>query len=172
VANPRVENVDDRISMRLTREADRDVLLKWRNNPRVVQFTRSRVAISPEEHAGWFEKRLKNLEVEPIFIFSLDETPIGMTRLDLLDLKGKGYKISILVDELFQKAGFGKRALLQTCVFGMNALSAAYIRAEIHSENLTSIRLFTKLGFIEKSKVDDSFSSYDLTGLSTNSFNV
>ena len=129
----RVENAYDRISMRLTREADRDVLLSWRNNPSVVQFTRSRVAISPEEHAVWFEKRLKNLVVEPIFIFTLDETPIGMTRLDLLDLKGKGYEVSILVDELFQKAGFGKIALFQTCIFGKNTLSASYIRAEIHN---------------------------------------
>jgi RimJ/RimL family protein N-acetyltransferase len=112
------------------------------------------------------------LKVEPIFILTFDETPIGMTRLDLLDLKDKSYKISILVDELFQKAGLGKRALLQTCAFGINALSATYIRAEIHSENLASIRLFTKLGFIEKSKVDDGFSSYDLTGLVTKSFNV
>jgi RimJ/RimL family protein N-acetyltransferase len=163
VANPRVKNIDDHISMRLTREADRDVLLNWRNNPSVVQFTRSRVAISPEEHAGWFEKRLKNLKVEPIFILTFDETPIGMTRLDLLDLEGKGYEISILVDALFQKAGFGKTALLQTCAFAKNALSAAYVRAEIHSGNLASIGLFTKLGFVEKSKVDDSISSYDLT---------
>ena len=87
-----------------------------------------------------------------------------MTRLDLLDLEGKGYEVSILVDEHFQKAGFGKIALLQTCIFGKNKLSATYIRAEIHSENLASIRLFTTLGFVEKSIVDDGFLSYDLTG--------
>lgn len=150
--------------MRLAREVDRDVLLNWRNNPSVVQFTRSRVVISPAEHARWFEKRLKNLEAEPIFIFTQDESPIGMTRLDLLDSEYKGYEISILVDELFQKAGLGKRALLQTCEFAMNELSAKYIRAEIDNKNVASIRLFTKMGFVEKSTVDDNFSSYEFTG--------
>lgn len=149
--------------MRLVRQADRDVLLNWRNNPSVVQFTRSRVAISPDEHARWFEKRLQNLEVEPIFIFTLDETPIAMTRLDLLVSESGVYEISILVDALFQNIGLGKRALLQTCDFGINTLSATCIRAEIHDKNLASIKLFTGMGFVQKSKVDDNFSSYDLT---------
>ncbi len=158
--------------MRLVRETDKNILLKWRNNRKVIQFTRSGVAISPDIHARWFETRLKNLEIEPIFIFTIDETPIGMTRLDLLDPLKNGYEVSILIDENFQEIGVGKRALLQTCEFGLNTLSARYIRAEIHNENLPSIKLFTKMGFVEKSKVDGSFSSYDLTNYSTSSFNT
>jgi len=164
VPNPRREIIDDRLLMRLARETDKDALLNWRNNPGVVQFTRTQASISIDAHAHWFKERLRILNLEPIFIFTLDETPIGMTRLDRIESERNGYEVSILVDEQFQNAGVGKLILLRTCEFGKDGLSATFIRAEIHNKNLASIKLFTKLGFVEKSKVDDNFSSYDFSG--------
>lgn len=155
---------DDQLLMRLAGKDDKDPLLTWRNNPNVVPFTRTQAAISPEEHAHWFEKRLHDLNTEPILIFTLSGARIGMTRLDLIDPASKGYEISILVDESYQNAGFGKRMLLQTCELAMNEFSATFIRADIHEENRASVKLFTNLGFTKKSKHNDAFSSYEFVG--------
>lgn len=148
--------------MRLAREADKEALLNWRNNPNIMQFTRTKTAIPMGEHEIWFQGRLKILEREPIWIFTSGETRIGMTRLDLIDPIEKGFEVSILVDENYQNAGFGKKMLFRTCAFALDRLAAEYIRAEIHYENQASINLFSKLGFIKRSTNDEEFSTYDL----------
>lgn len=148
--------------MRLARESDKETLLNWRNNPNVMRFTRTRTAIPMGEHEIWFERRLKVLEQEPIWIFTRGEARIGMTRLDLIDPAEKGFEVSILVDDNYQNAGIGKKMLFQTCDFALDRLAAKYIRAEIHNENQASIKLFSKIGFTKRSTNPEEFSSYDL----------
>ena len=148
--------------MRLARESDKEALLNWRNNPNVMRFTRTKTAIPMGEHEIWFERRLKMLEQEPIWIFTSREARIGMTRLDLIDPVEKEFEVSILVDENYQNAGFGKKMLFRTCDFALNQLVAKCIRAEIHIENQASINLFSKLGFIKQSINDEEFFTYDL----------
>lgn len=153
---------DDRLLLRLASIDDRDDLLNWRNNPRVVMFTRIQSTISAQEHNYWLTNRLTVLDTEPILIFTKGRNKVGMTRLDFIDSQERTYEISIVVDERYQNQGLGKSMLRRSCEFAMTELSTTNIQAVIHKDNLSSIHLFCNLGFEINSQEDDSFYVYRL----------
>lgn len=150
------------VSVRLVCETDKEILFHWRNNPDVKQFVRSKATITTEMHNQWFEKRMTVRDREPIFIFSLGNVPLGMTRLDLLEIQPKCYEISILVDERFHNSGHGRRMLQYTCEAAVRQYSASIIQAIIHKENVASLNLFLKMHFSKKSDIDANFSIFEL----------
>lgn len=145
------------ISVRLARESDKERLLSWRNNPAVSKFARTKSIITNQDHIRWFEHRLNTINEEPIFIFNIDAVAIGMTRLDFICDEPKTFEVSILLDQLFQKTGHGKRILAYTCETAINDYLASVIQASIHKDNVISQKLFLNSGFAE---VEDSAASF------------
>lgn len=137
------------LSRRLINKNDATILLDWRNNIKVVQFSKSARPIEVNEHENWFLERLSNIDTQPIFLFELNSIPVGTTRLDPMFMNEDKYtyEISVLVDPLFQNRGIGLEIIQSTLSYAASNLFAHKIIAIIHKENLKSINLFSKTGF-------------------------
>ena len=158
--NHDANSVSEILSCRFVTRDDESKLLIWRNKANVRMFSRSLALIDREAHSLWFKARLLEMRKQPLFIFEFEQKPIGMTRLDCInDLEGL-FEISVIVDETFQNRGFATKMISQTLLFAKIELEAKEIAAVIHTDNVRSIQLFTRLNFRRKAKSFDKFDEY------------
>ena len=158
-----LNSISEELSLRIATQDDEFLILSWRNNPNVRKFSRTIEPIPQSIHAEWFHARLLEIQKAPYFIFQLDKQPVGMVRLDTKhDLPGV-FEINILVDESFQNRGFATVMISEVLKFAKENLSVAEIRAFIHKENIQSIKLFKKFGFLKNQDAVDFFQEYYLS---------
>jgi RimJ/RimL family protein N-acetyltransferase len=135
------------ITQRTASFSDAAVLLKWRNSPDVRKYSIHSEEIQVEDHEMWFARRLKRHQMEPFFVFHVNDKPVGMTRLDLLPGSKVEYEISIMVDPEKNNMGIGTRILNTTCETFFTLQLGISLFAQIHEKNFTSQRLFEKAEF-------------------------
>jgi RimJ/RimL family protein N-acetyltransferase len=135
------------ITQRTANLGDAAMLLAWRNNPSVREFSLHSGLIQNDEHLDWLAARLERVKCEPFFLFVAAHEVIGMSRLDLKFESANKYEISILVDPNQHGKGFGTKILNMTCgtFFSLNPDKA--IVANVHQDNAVSQKLFTNAGF-------------------------
>ena len=143
-------------------EEDKSLLLQWRNNPKVRQYSQKVEPIRKDDHDLWFSVRLAQIRKEPILIFDFKDKSVGMVRLDKKEKLEKVFEISVLVDESFQNRGFATQMVSRILTFARNELSAIEIRAIIHCDNQFSIAHFRNLKFIKNNNLNLNFDEYRL----------
>ena len=146
-------------SIRIASISDSDILLKWRNETLVRQFSKFSGLIHEDEHIAWLKTRLTKCDKEPFFVFMIGELAAGTARLDNVIANEKILEVSILLDPKFQGFGNARVLLDMVCNYAIEKLGAQKILAEIHSENFRSIKLFQSTGFNYLSK-DGVFLKY------------
>ena len=124
-------------------------LLTLRNHPDVRMYAKNNAPISEQEHTKWFADRLCRIDQEPYWVAILRENPLGFVRFDCVDSSTLKINIAILPQNFGQ--GFGSEVLKLAIDAVMRKPQTTTIRAEVHSNNQASLRLFGKVGFVEKS---------------------
>jgi RimJ/RimL family protein N-acetyltransferase len=135
---------------------DANILLDWRNNSTVREYSTNPQIISYEKHLVWLADRLQRVGMEPFFVFENNGEMVGTSRLDLVSQPARKYEISLLVDPLKHSQGFGTRILKLTCDAFFDLKLGEVLQARIHPENFISIKLFKASGF-EKLKAKSDF---------------
>ena len=125
-------------------------------------YAKSKDVISKEEHERWFALRFSRIELEPFWIAMLKETPIGFVRFDIDGTSIMKINIAILPE--YSGKGFGSDVLKLAIELLLENPQKKTIRAEVHVKNEPSLRLFRKLGFVDK-KSDQNFISFDYSPL-------
>ena len=136
------------ITQRTANLGDAAVLLAWRNNPSVREFSLHSGLIQNDEHLDWLTTRLERVEREPFFLFVAAHEVIGMTRLDLKFESADKYEISILCDPKKHGKGFGTTILNMTCGTFFSLNPDKTIVANVHQNNVVSQKLFINAGFL------------------------
>jgi UDP-2,4-diacetamido-2,4,6-trideoxy-beta-L-altropyranose hydrolase len=118
------------------------VMFNWQTDVSVRRFARNPTVPVWDEHVAWLSSKLGSSGC--IFSIIEDEVgPAGLVRLDYLNNKNNQYEISIVVAPERQGKGLAK--------FGLCAIEewvpGAPLVAEVHPDNLPSIRLFEELGY-------------------------
>ena len=75
-------------------DADAELLLGWRNDPRTRQASRSTTVVTPAEHLAW----LRGVGADPgrlLLVVDHEDEPVGTVRFDRRD--GDGWEVSITV---------------------------------------------------------------------------
>ena len=145
------------ITQRTAKLEDAALLLAWRNNPSVREFSLHSGVIQNDEHMDWFTARLERVQHEPFFLFVAAYEAIGMSRLDFMFESTDKYEISILVDPNQQGKGFGTKILNMTCGAFFSLNPDKIIIANVHQHNSVSQKLFLKAGFQLINSVGDFF---------------
>ena len=143
------------ITQRTAAFSDALVLLTWRKNPRVREFSVHSELILTDEHLEWFTARLERVQLEPFFLFESDHKVIGMSRLDVISKSTGKYEISVLVDPNQHGKGVGTRILNMTCESFFSMHPADTIVATVHQQNFVSQKLFISAGFDLQSSSGD-----------------
>ena len=134
-------------SIRIASIIDADLLLNWRNDPIVRQFSKSDELISESQHIDWLKARFEKMPSEPLFIFVIDDIEAGTARLDKFLGNAEALEVSILLDPKFQGNGNSRILLNLVCDFAREELGAKKIVAHVHEMNIKSKGLFESEGF-------------------------
>jgi len=134
------------VQVRRARESDSGLLWGWANEPGVRASAFSQQAIGWDEHSDWLRARLAD-EACMILIGEIaDGQPIGQVRIN--QKHNQEAEIDVSVARNFRGAGYGSLLLEAALQEVFNSCSITRVHAFIRPENLASVRVFEKAGFL------------------------
>jgi UDP-2,4-diacetamido-2,4,6-trideoxy-beta-L-altropyranose hydrolase len=154
-----MNSTDRLLKLRNIKHDDCKLLWQWANDPVVRKSSFSSEAITWEEHLKWFTNKLNSPNCYQFIGLNSENEPVGQIRFDIdsqlqaeVDIsidsnkRGKGYAIYLIklsISHLFRNT------------------NVEIVNAIIKSENIASIKLFSKSGFeCINQKIIDSFHVY------------
>ncbi len=143
---------DQEISIRKANLIDTEILLSWRNDPTTRMMFVNQHEVALADHQAWLTSTLGRDDRLLLVGCDSQSLPVGMVRFDL-NLADATASVSITVDP--HRRGQGQsRPLLSAAIkylasnavqlFGLGRLT---LIAQIRKENISSIKLFQRLGF-------------------------
>ena len=139
----------ERLLYREINEQDADLIVKWRSNPEVFRFFRNPIPITHENHKRWYENSYLNDMSRYDYIMSEKDSNlrIGCVGASNINNSDKSFEIFYFIGELgFQGRGLACEAvaaLVEKMYYKGNEITYA----EIHRENIASIKIIQKLHF-------------------------
>jgi len=126
---------------------EKEMILLWRNNPSVKKWMFNSKEISRENHFD-FLKNLKYKKDKLYFLVKDDKHYIGV--ISFININDKSSEIGIYSNPKINGVG---TILLQTIIsYGFDILNIQKLIAEVFSENLKALNLYTKHNFSSVSK--------------------
>lgn len=134
------------VSLRLATMADRDDLLRWRNDDATCRASRSTAKVSDADHDRWMKSHVVRgfpdhlvLIAEPSRVIA----KLGVIRLDRNSWMA-WYEVSITVAPEHRGNGVGTSMLKAVCDFSGHHT----LKARIRMENSASRNIFGRCGFL------------------------
>lgn len=125
-----------------------ELVRTWRNKPEVQQYMEYRNYITSEMQKQWFPKI--NNDENFYFILSKDGKDIGLMNIKDIDYtKGEGESGSLIWDMSFRNMHIGTKSKILLTDFAFDYLKLNTLRATILENNVRSIRLNLKFGYIQ-----------------------
>ncbi|HEY8889399.1 MAG TPA: GNAT family N-acetyltransferase [Clostridium sp.] len=130
-------------------ESDCKILFQWSNEKLVRGNSFSSKAITFEEHMEWFKKRLGSNSCY-LYIFCIDENPVGQVRLDVENEIGT---ISYSLDKDYRGQGLAIEMLelLENQIYESN-MKVKILKGYVKSGNLASQKVFQRLQYDNKTE--------------------
>ncbi len=143
-----------KLNLRKSKFRDSITYYKWVNDEKVIKSSFKNKRIKFEEHLNWFQKKIKSKKTK-MFILESGNLPVGQIRFDLQ--KNKTAMIDYSLDSIVRNRGWGKK-LVNLGIKKIYKEGVKKITAEVRPENIKSITIFKKLGFLEnKFKLKHSY---------------
>ncbi len=131
--------------IRQVKREDSKRVWQIRNHPKVRQLSNDPKEFSFEEHDPWFKKKYFLGPDNYCYVLLAQEgLVIGYCRIDS-DSDNDRYVISIALDPDYHGKGLGTKLLSQSVQMFPEEKE---ILAEIQKENIISVKLFKKVGFV------------------------
>ena len=131
---------------------DVERLFAWRNHPDVRAVSRSGDPLDFGSHERWYASATRDPNI--LIWIGLDErgNPVGMVRAQRESEGCASAELSIVVDPARQGQGFGgSLIILAEGEIRRSWPSVRMIEAEVLSHNPGSLRLFERVGFVQRS---------------------
>jgi UDP-2,4-diacetamido-2,4,6-trideoxy-beta-L-altropyranose hydrolase len=148
------------LSVRRATEADALNVMEWRNAVPDIRFYRSAARPTRDDHMRWFVRALS----DPARILLIVEDRggrIGHVRLDRPELGAASADVSLCLAPMSRGQHLAAPALL-AALDAVSDQGIDQVRAEVHCDNLASVRLFEGLDFAETGQSGD-FRQYAIT---------
>jgi RimJ/RimL family protein N-acetyltransferase len=135
------------IQMRDVSLSDMGQILSWRNADACVRYSKSNSAISKSQHKNWFGDRILRNSREPYLIFTLNNEDIGTVRFDSVESEPEIFITGIIMNPEFYGRGCGSKILSLAVNYIIQNFPKKNLIAEIHKENIASIKIFSRNHF-------------------------
>jgi RimJ/RimL family protein N-acetyltransferase len=144
------------LEMRDATIEDCSFLLDLRNHESARKYSRNQNIIEMPVHLNWLREKLSS-DNTLILIFSLDNNPCGMTRIDRIN--SMTLEISIVLHPAYQGIGLGKQIIELTHTHCSSIYGKSRIRAIASTSNQASNNLFLSVGYhlIEASELFNTY---------------
>ncbi len=119
---------------------DSKLIWEWRNDELTRRMSRTTDAIAWERHSAWYAGTESK-----IVMVSVDGEPAAMLRFDRVQHVAE---ININLNPAMRGKGLGAPILIAGCTYGFETYDLARIHAEVKPENLASIKIFERAGFV------------------------
>lgn len=135
-------------SLREIRSSDLDLVLSWRNSPRIRSLSYNDQLIAAADHQKWFEN-LKNSKDRICLIFEINKNPSGVVQFFEISTDERKCKWGFYlgIEDLPRGSGSTMGELALSHLF--EKFSVDTINGEALSNNEQSCRFHKKLGFVE-----------------------
>ncbi|MCG2689682.1 GNAT family N-acetyltransferase [Candidatus Parcubacteria bacterium] len=140
-----------KITLRKANQEDAGFLFALRNNPDVYRWFSNPDPVQWEDHLSWLSYVLSGKIKKHLYILESEGERAGQFRLD--EVSDTKAIISISLSKEFRGKGLGALGLKEGIKLAKQ-LGFQELVAEIHQDNLASIKLFQKLGFVFESQKD------------------
>jgi RimJ/RimL family protein N-acetyltransferase len=126
---------------------DEAQILEWRNDPFIYSKGHTGKPVTQEDHRRWFKGQLSPGDHDIFMIQDDNLDNVGVIRYEI-DRMIPAAMISIFLPEKNCGKGYGTDAIQQCCAEIRQRWPKMRIMAEIHPQNIPSIKAFKKAGFI------------------------
>jgi UDP-4-amino-4,6-dideoxy-N-acetyl-beta-L-altrosamine N-acetyltransferase len=127
--------------------SDADLILAWRNDPRVRALFQASHEISLAEHLAWFEsERLGRIDY--MIVLKASGRPIGTLNFKNIGLEeGTAESGRLIGDLVARRQGYGHESALAWIEYGFATLGLTRIVGVTHRSNEANIGLNQALGY-------------------------
>lgn len=144
------------ISLRAVEPNDLELLYQWENNPSVWHLSNTLAPFSKHILKEYIENAKHDIYVTKqlrLMINTPKYGPIGCIDLFDFDPTNQRAGIGILIaDEQHRGKGYASEALEILCNYCFSILHLHQLYCNINADNIKSIHLFTKIGFVQSGK--------------------
>jgi len=131
------------------------IVLNWRNHPKVRRSMTSMNLISLDEHIAWFERYQKNEKDKWFIFFPKKDTPEGVVYFKNISQKNNDATWGFYKNPEAKK-GTGLKMSLEALDWAFDKLKLTQINSYIRISNIQSINMHKTLGFVEISESADA----------------
>jgi len=143
------------ISYRQIERRDLGLLRDWRNLDEIRIRTREYRLLNMTNQEDWFENISRDRTNE-MYLISIDFIPVGVCGLCHIDWVNRNAEVSIYIGaEYARRGGTGTAALKMLERKAFDEFNLHKIYAEIFSNNMPSMELFKKCGYIEEGRLKE-----------------
>lgn len=143
---------------KMTPEDTADIF-HMRRDPRMIEFTDSRLDESKEETKSYIEKMNKGVDEGKWIIWAIEHKAskkvIGSISIWNMDIEQESAELGYGIIPEYQNRGFMKEALSGVVNYGFSVMNLSALDAYTEEKNMSSIGLLESCRFIEVNRVDD-----------------
>lgn len=152
-----MELTGDKIRLRLMSGEDTDLIVQWRNNPRVRNNFIYQKTFTREGHENWIRTMVDTGKVVQFIIEDLSSgQPVGSVYFRDIDKDHAKAEYGIFIGEdLAVGKGFGSEAARLAVKYGFEQLELHKIFLRVFADNAGAIRSYEKAGFIKEGYFKD-----------------
>ena len=143
------------ILLRSLKSEDLDFLCSIENHINYFKFSDQPKFYSKEVLKEYIKNSNAPISVYNQLRFVIEHNNHAVGLIDLFDynVKTKSAGVGIIIKEEFQNLNYGSESLGLLISFAWDKLDLLYLYANIKSNNIRSIKLFEKFGFIKKDEL-------------------
>jgi len=138
----------ERMFLRGIEELDAGWIIAWRTDLDVYKYFKSPHAVTLAEHRNWFRNNylFNDNRVDFFAIGKSSGIPVGVFGISRKNDKSDTVEVNYLLDPEQQGKGLASEAVEALIAFAHREWGSKYAIAEVHKENVSSIRLAEKIG--------------------------
>lgn len=151
-----------RVVLRTLRESDLEKLLKWFNDPEVIQYLHMYLPMTEKAEAKWLEDiGTSRRDTDIVFMMEAldgnDKIPIGTIGLHKISWKDRDAEFGIAIGEKkYWGNGYGTEAANLVIEYAFIQLNIHRVSSVAYSFNERSLKMHLKLGFVQEGVARES----------------
>ena len=141
----------EKISLRLMTKDDTELIVKWRNNPRVRENFVYRKTFTNEIHESWIKTKVETGEVVQLIICEMgNNSPVGSVYFRDIDnvAHTAEYGIFIGEDDAIGK-GYGNETAILATDYARDTLGLKKLILRVFTYNEAAIKSYMNAGFVK-----------------------
>jgi RimJ/RimL family protein N-acetyltransferase len=146
------------IRLRATEPTDLPNMVRWMNDPDVIENLLIYTPLSSVEEQNWYDNMIKGPKEEHVYTIEILENdewiPVGSTGFHSVDMKSRGAEIGISIGEKkYWNRGYGRDAMHLMLRHAFNDLNLNRVYLYVFETNERAKKAYLAAGFVEEGRL-------------------